>query len=131
MKKKYIYVELHDCHSYYQDVVTPVVGICRLNFDQHKRRDDIVDFEDRHHPLRVNADEIDQIISVDVDELCDPANIAFDDLGYRAGHVPVFMADTHNIWGLTGIIIRDFLAAIDEWQLETPVAGSRIIRHLK
>lgn len=109
------------------DVVTPVVGIVKTPFGMPTHKD-IVDFDSRFHPLILSESEIDDVLMLSIDELVDPKHVEFDNLGYRAGHVPVFKAGRHDVWGLTAVMVRDFLLSIDEWTLDTPKEGGRIIQ---
>ena len=119
---------LHDCHSYYGDVVTPVVASVRVPHALHSASvDPVVEFDARHAPFAVAEAEVAGVLRVPLWRLVDRRWVSFDQLGYRAvvprfaGHAP------HDIWGLSSVFVRDLLVALDLWRLPTPPDGGRIV----
>ncbi|KAL0821991.1 hypothetical protein ABMA28_005377 [Loxostege sticticalis] len=73
--------------------ITPVVGLI-THFDVNK--------------LKPSLDEVEEIFTVPMDVLCNPANHAH--LVYeKTNIIPVFNNDKHTIWGITGLITHLFL----------------------
>ena len=74
--------------------VTPVVGVVN-----------------RHAPLSANPDELDRIFQVPVDYFLDQENLLYDQLKLRERiyQMPSFWYEDYRIWGLTAIMLVEFL----------------------
>lgn len=61
--------------------------------------------------LRVNHHEVDEVFAVSLEDLCDPANLAYTQFKnmYSA---PVFKGGPRRIWGLTAFITNAFLRSL-------------------
>ncbi|XP_013179729.1 PREDICTED: nucleoside diphosphate-linked moiety X motif 8, mitochondrial isoform X1 [Papilio xuthus] len=73
-------------------LITPVVGEI-INFDPNA--------------LRRNFNEVDEIFTVPMKELCDVRNHAH--LKYEKQPIPIFLCEKHKVWGITGLITHLFL----------------------
>ncbi|CAG4956287.1 unnamed protein product [Parnassius apollo] len=73
-------------------LITPVVGEI-LNFDPVT--------------LRPNVDEVDEIFTVPMKDLCDVRNHAH--VKFEKHILPIFLYEKHKIWGITGLITHLFL----------------------
>ncbi|XP_013148113.1 PREDICTED: nucleoside diphosphate-linked moiety X motif 8, mitochondrial [Papilio polytes] len=73
-------------------LITPVVGEI-INFDPTA--------------LRRNFNEVEEIFTVPIKELCDKRNHAH--LRYEKHPIPLFMYEKHKVWGITGLITHLFL----------------------
>ena len=74
--------------------VTPVVGIV-----------------DRHTPLTANPDELDRIFRVPLGFFLDKNNLIYDHwrMHNQSYRMPSYRYDEYHIWGLTAIILAEFL----------------------
>ncbi len=83
-------------------------------------------------PLRINPDEIAQVLHVPLRDLLDPAIYHLEWWEYEGERIPMHFYDWHGhtIWGLTAAILTDFLrrlrkqALSDSHEPEAPETGS-------
>lgn len=73
-------------------IITPVVGLIR-NFDMSK--------------LKRNVDEVEEIFTVPMKDLCNKENHAH--MMYEKFPLPVYLCGKHRIWGITGLMTHYFL----------------------
>ncbi len=86
--------ELDDVWAVSNHVVTPVVGIIP-----------------HPYPYRVSTQEIEEIIEAPLSFFIDTANCRLETRPYRGKDVPVYFYQyqQHTVWGLTAMILREFL----------------------
>lgn len=73
-------------------VLTPVIGVIN-NF--------LINM------LKINTDEVEEVLTVPISSLCNPQNHGYIDFTTR---LPVFVHDKYKIWGVTAWITHDFLS---------------------
>ncbi|CAH0564817.1 unnamed protein product [Brassicogethes aeneus] len=77
--------------------VLPVVGQITKEIDPNK--------------LKINKNEVDEVFTVPLEDLCDPKNLAHTQ--FKTGYtMPVFLGGKKRIWGLTGLITNIFLQSL-------------------
>lgn len=86
--------ELDDVWAISNHVVTPVVGIIPYPYD-----------------YKVSAEEIEEIIEAPLSFFIDTRNCRLETRPYRGKEVRVYFYQygRHNVWGLTAMILREFL----------------------
>lgn len=76
--------------------------------------------------LKINRSEVNLVFTVTLNDLCDPKN--FDLMKVKSGlTLPVFLKDTHYIWGLTAIITHVMLRSLlpNDYNHEIYIFGSK------
>ncbi|XP_068617866.1 mitochondrial coenzyme A diphosphatase NUDT8 [Battus philenor] len=92
-KKIDIWCEMPPVQGRNEDIlITPVIG-------------EIVNFDPAS--LQPNVDEVEEIFTVSMKELCNVNNHAH--LKFKKHPLPIFLYDRHKIWGITGLITHLFL----------------------
>ncbi len=88
---------LDDCISVHGYHVTPFVGVIP-----------------HPYPLRVNRQEIAEVIDVSAARLLDPSVFRVEDWRHKGRTHPVcfYSVEAHEIWGLTAGILRQFLSRV-------------------
>jgi len=89
---------LPNCVAMTGTLVTPVVGFYgELDWVQLERQ--------------YNRDEIDDVFTMTIEELLNPANIVHENV--RLGtNMPAFVSGRHRVWGLTAFILHHFLMEV-------------------
>jgi 8-oxo-dGTP pyrophosphatase MutT (NUDIX family) len=64
--------------------------------------------------FRVNRAEVERVITVTLDELLDPALVAWERRRFETGEyvVPYFAIDGQRVWGATALILSEFIARL-------------------
>ncbi|MDT8419949.1 MAG: CoA pyrophosphatase [Desulfuromonadales bacterium] len=67
------------------------------------------------YPYRIDYGEIDEVIELPLQSLCDPQVYHQEDWQHKGRVVPVdfYRLDGHEIWGLTAAILRQLLSRLD------------------
>lgn len=100
---------LDDFVSVYGFHVVPYVGTIRSGY-----------------PFSINRHEIAEVIEVPVTRLCEPGVYHMENWEHAGRLHPVcfFTVDNHQIWGLTGAILRQYLQRTGQWPTE--LHGDRV-----
>jgi len=89
---------LPNCVAVTGTLVTPVVGFYgEVDWTQLERQ--------------FNRDEIDDVFSMTIEELLNPANIIHENVRMGA-NMPAFLSGRHRVWGLTAFILHHFLMEV-------------------